>query len=532
MSNGKDDKNCEYQLFQRNNYFYGKLMTVRDFEEEQKYMNNKRFLLNQTLHGNGIVCGFDPDQIAISLKGSTDIYLTFNKSSFALDVCGHEIYVPSGIQKKIIFEKTTATTFWYLYLRHKPVYGELVHSASNPSSCDETCCPNRIIEDFEVIATPDAPAISALSCPDLSGASNSNAIREEIKSWLNEKNKACPNDEELKVFFLALKTDWTIDKNETKKYICLINNHKVLTDLLMCHVSDINNPHKTTASQIGAIVSIDGVSNPGGNIDLISVNSITITPNDAANTITIGENHSMKQVDPSSTDTVRDKHVSNSDARKWNSAIFNINNIRPDNSGNFSINAGSNVSIASGTNGITISSSGGNGAECITGICVFLDIAPGTTRNSLPIKLKNKIYGVMLGIEYRNPIARKSFIITGDEIWNKGIELSSSFDIDKNELVIIFTNRSKEPINEARVRWWAVSVTAEHEEIIIRPDRKVLEDDIVKDIIANPNIPYKTLITKYSIANDEADEIINPLIERGVIAFTGTGINRKFRINE
>ncbi len=411
MSDGKEDKTCNHQLFQRNNYFYGKLMTVRDFEDEQKYMNDKRYLLNKTIHGNGIVCGFDPDQIAVSVKSSTDIYLTFNKNGFALDKCGHEIFVLSGTQKKIIFQKTTADTFWYLYLRYKPVYGELVHSASNPSSCDETCCPNRIIEDFEIIATSDAPVISALSCPDLSGASSSNAIREEIKSWLIEKCKACPDDEELKVFFLALKTDWTVDKVETKKYICTINSHKALIELLLCHSSDLNNPHKTTASQIGSIVSVDGVSNPGGNVDLIPANSITITPDDNANTITIGENHSMKQVDPSSTDSVRDKHLSNSDARKWDSAVFNINNIVPDSSGRFLINAGSNVSITSGSNSITISSSGGTGAECITGLCIFVEVAAGTTRNSLPIKLKNKIYGVMLGIEYRNPVSHKNFII-------------------------------------------------------------------------------------------------------------------------
>lgn len=534
MSNGKEDKNCKYQLFKRNNYFYGKLMTVRDFEDEQKYINDKRYLLNQTLHGNGIVCGFDPDQIAVSVKSSADIYLTFNKSGFALDICGHEIYVPSGTQKKIVLEKISATTFWYLYLRYKPVYGELVHSASNPSSCDETCCPNRIIEDFEIIASSDSPTISAFSCPNLSGASNSNAIREEIKLWLIEKTKACPDSEELKVFFLALKTDWSIDKDETIKYLYSINNHKTLTELSICHISDLSNPHKTTALQTGSIVSIDGVSNPGGNIDLIPANSITITPNNMGNTITIGENHSIKQVDPSSSDTTRDKHISNADAKKWNSAISNINHITPDSNGNFSINAGSNVSITAGTNSITIAStSGGSGAECITGFCTFKDIGAGTTRKSNPFKLKNRIYGVILGVEYKNPLGHKSFILTGDELWNKGIELSSSFDLGQNELVIILTNRSREPIAEVRVRWWAIAATAEYEqeELIIGPDRRIIEDDIVKDIAANPNITFRVLTTRYNISNAEIDEIINPLIERGVISSTGTGLNRKFIVN-
>ena len=32
----------KYYPFVRNNYFYGKLLSVRDFQEEQKYFNDKR----------------------------------------------------------------------------------------------------------------------------------------------------------------------------------------------------------------------------------------------------------------------------------------------------------------------------------------------------------------------------------------------------------------------------------------------------------------------------------------------------------
>ncbi len=56
---------------------------------------------------------------------------------------------------------------------------------------------------------------------------------------------------------------------------------------LDAHISRTDNPHATTAAQVGALVSIDGVSNPGGNIDLIAVGNIEITPDDANNRITI-----------------------------------------------------------------------------------------------------------------------------------------------------------------------------------------------------------------------------------------------------
>lgn len=53
------------------------------------------------------------------------------------------------------------------------------------------------------------------------------------------------------------------------------------------HIADTANPHSVTATQVGALVSVDGVSNAGGNIDLVAGSNITITPDDAANTITI-----------------------------------------------------------------------------------------------------------------------------------------------------------------------------------------------------------------------------------------------------
>ena len=51
--------NANFFPFARNRYFYGKLLTVRDFEVEQRYHCTKRELLNRLLHGAGVVCGND-----------------------------------------------------------------------------------------------------------------------------------------------------------------------------------------------------------------------------------------------------------------------------------------------------------------------------------------------------------------------------------------------------------------------------------------------------------------------------------------
>jgi hypothetical protein len=67
------------------------------------------------------------------------------------------------------------------------------------------------------------------------------------------------------------------------------------------HVGATNNPHGTTAAQVGAPASVDGVSNPGGNIDLVPANAVTITPDDGNNRITIGDTHSTRADNPHGT---------------------------------------------------------------------------------------------------------------------------------------------------------------------------------------------------------------------------------------
>ena len=68
----------------------------------------------------------------------------------------------------------------------------------------------------------------------------------------------------------------TISPNDGANTITFGETHSARTD----------NPHVVTAAQTGALVSVDGVSNAGGNVDFIAGTNITITPNDGANTVT------------------------------------------------------------------------------------------------------------------------------------------------------------------------------------------------------------------------------------------------------
>ena len=78
--------NRKYYSFERNNYYYGKMLTSRDFQNEQSYMNDKRRLVNRLLHGVGIVYGMD----VIEADDSSIVL----QSGLALDAAEERSVVP------------------------------------------------------------------------------------------------------------------------------------------------------------------------------------------------------------------------------------------------------------------------------------------------------------------------------------------------------------------------------------------------------------------------------------------------------
>jgi hypothetical protein len=313
----KKVNNCNFHNFEKNKYFYGKLMTVRDFEAEQEYFDGKRYLINRLLHGTGIVCGFE--KVEVLIKENEPLKINFVDGGMALTCCGHEIVVPSGTQKRILDEKGELviykkderiphlSKFPYLYLKYKFHDSGYVPVASNSSNCEEKCCPSRVVDDFDIL-TSDNPPSSGIGCKhDLS-----------ISKWLSnleEKHKACPQCGEYQADMVFLGnvdiSDNLVKQNEPERYRILFRQ-KDLYQILKCHAKDyedhvdnfkshvnnISNPHKVTAFQVGALTSINSVSKPGGNIELVKSNSISIDCEDASSSIIIGETHSEKTDNP------------------------------------------------------------------------------------------------------------------------------------------------------------------------------------------------------------------------------------------
>ena len=352
-------KDCQLHPFERNRYFYGKLLTVRDFETEQRYYMEKLRLINRLIHGIGIAYGLEVSEPQIESNGRINVKLT---RGVALDCCGNEIVVSRDARITTYGNYKDGAN--YIYISYAECEKEPVPSLANSSACEESCCNSRIEESFEILVSSE-PSQNVHEPVGEDG--NCYPGDKQVRPYLTGQDR--------KVLLAVINitgNEASIDQNRTKELREIVYHNPILYYLYTClkkslesHLNDMDNPHGTTANQVGALVSIDGVSNPGGNVDLAGSNSITISPNNNTKTITIGESHSSKTdnphktqhgqtnpdpVNPVSNDTVRDKHVSNADGLRWNRALTGVQV----NGGGVLENPGGAVNLA-GSNSITIS---------------------------------------------------------------------------------------------------------------------------------------------------------------------------------
>ncbi|HJH62246.1 MAG TPA: hypothetical protein IAC84_03115 [Firmicutes bacterium] len=86
-------KNTDFFPIERNRYFYGKLLTVQDFDLEQRYGRQKSQLLNRLALGAGVVCG-------LGVSASDDSTLLI-ESGMALDYQGRMVVVEEPLLRKL-----------------------------------------------------------------------------------------------------------------------------------------------------------------------------------------------------------------------------------------------------------------------------------------------------------------------------------------------------------------------------------------------------------------------------------------------
>lgn len=178
---------CTVQAPLRNHYFTGKLLTERDFTDEQRYFVEKLRLHHQRLHGSGVVCGL---RLQAHAEPCDDRYLILTPGS-AVDCCGRDLLV---VEETII--DLTAFPAWQaladaaaappdpdappplhdlqICIRYRECPTEPIPVLYDECGCDDSqldgtgCAPNRVLESWELDLIVDpAPAPAALLAPRL-----------------------------------------------------------------------------------------------------------------------------------------------------------------------------------------------------------------------------------------------------------------------------------------------------------------------------------------------------------------------------
>ncbi len=137
----------------RNQYFYGKLLTVRDFQNEQSYHIKKQRLINKHIHGEGVVCGLMVEAV---VGDNSKVKI---KSGIALDCCGREIIVPEDVTVDIPSIKAKKSNVYWITISYNECGKEQVAAATEANSCSEECCFSRIKEKYKIEILKEDPEI-------------------------------------------------------------------------------------------------------------------------------------------------------------------------------------------------------------------------------------------------------------------------------------------------------------------------------------------------------------------------------------
>jgi hypothetical protein len=301
---------CLIPTFERNRYFFGKPMTVRDFEAEQQYVINKTRLLNRLIHGVGILCGM---QVSLPLAVDGKFKVNISEGA-ALDCCGNLIIVnrlQDGVEVQGGgFPEGT----YYLYVKFAECVRQPIMASANVSSCEEVCSYNRIRETFEVFATREPPVTNSAAGnvepgltvrPPVASVSAAKAkaalvspqptavvapppsnvrdtlCNEAAQKYFDEHSSSCPRCDDPRVFLAVINIaggKMNLNPDETRRIRSVVFTNPMLQDLLCDHLADFNNPHHTTAAQVKALQNINGVGNVPGK-DFVA--GIKIVPADS-----------------------------------------------------------------------------------------------------------------------------------------------------------------------------------------------------------------------------------------------------------
>lgn len=190
---------CKTGYLERNNYFFGKLMTVRDFVAEQDYFNEKRWLINRLLNGSGVVCGLDVK------RHNSDTNMIIVEPGLAIDGCGREIIVGTAQEIPLLSVESQCHTEqtmdkplkreFVICLEYAECKTEAVEVGSIECCEKDKCEFNRIRDFFRITVWNKADVETQEPCQHfcpLRPDNKTKPLHDYLCEKLKEECPACP----------------------------------------------------------------------------------------------------------------------------------------------------------------------------------------------------------------------------------------------------------------------------------------------------------------------------------------------------
>jgi len=197
-------RESEIDFFERLNYFFGKLLTVRDFLSEQSYFNEKRWMLNRQSIGWGVICGLEvievddcPTQVKV-------------KPGLALDRYGHEIFLgkeetidllpkekenPASLKRPPLRPTPEPTPppdykIFYICIQYKECLTEPIPAPVQKCGVPENeCFFSRVRELYELKSLDELPTTgeseAEIGCPEIITDPCSNRFKKPCKERIS-----------------------------------------------------------------------------------------------------------------------------------------------------------------------------------------------------------------------------------------------------------------------------------------------------------------------------------------------------------
>lgn len=231
------------KAFERNNYYFGKLMKVQDFEIEQSYFNKKRWLINRMILGWGVVCGLDVKQ-----KNENEVII---EPGLAIDYCGREIRVcdtqlvslapqedECNYEEKV--EQTNGSEQYAICLKFKECKTESFPAFHSACDQKEKCQFNRIRDWFEIKVIPFSEQNKKSFCLKRDDCEDQKSLHQCICDWLCECPECC-EPECVVLATVTLDNSHNIQEIDECSNRKLVYNNPLLYDLISCYHGDL--PH-------------------------------------------------------------------------------------------------------------------------------------------------------------------------------------------------------------------------------------------------------------------------------------------------